>query len=91
MTDSLHDTARSGGAVGEKTTAAGLEPSAGGPSMFDSKGAIGKQFTTQGVVGGMAQKLGGPLDKEGVLGRQFKKDGSIGGTVENVLGDAARK
>ncbi|KAL1650706.1 hypothetical protein SLS58_000824 [Diplodia intermedia] len=65
--------------VGTKT--AGM-----GTSMFSSEGSIGKQFTTQGVLGGTAQKLGGPFDARGSIGKQFTDKGSIGGTVQDHLG-----
>jgi hypothetical protein len=38
------------------------------------------------MIGGAAQKLGGPFDKEGVVGKQFTTEGSIGGSVETALG-----
>ncbi|KAF2092688.1 hypothetical protein NA57DRAFT_62212 [Rhizodiscina lignyota] len=65
--------------AGEKTTGAGSP-------LFSAGGAIGKQFTTEGAVGGTAQKIGGPLDKDGMIGKQFKETGSIGGAVEDTLG-----
>jgi hypothetical protein len=40
----------------------------------------------QGMIGGTAQAIGGPLDKEGVIGKQFTTDGSIGGTVQDIAG-----
>ena len=43
-------------------------------------------FSEKGAIGGMAQKIGGPLDKDGAIGKQFKADGSIGGTVQNNMG-----
>ncbi|KAI0394773.1 hypothetical protein F5Y17DRAFT_457685 [Xylariaceae sp. FL0594] len=54
--------------------------------VFDENGAIGKQFTEKGALGGAAQAIGGPLDKEGVIGKQFTTEGSIGGSVQNTLG-----
>ncbi|KAH9886811.1 hypothetical protein F4778DRAFT_786529 [Xylariomycetidae sp. FL2044] len=61
------------------------------PKAFDAQGAIGKQFTGKwfpgsGALGGVAQKIGGPLDKEGMVGKQFTPEGSLGGTVQNALG-----
>ncbi|KAK0755596.1 hypothetical protein N5P37_011838, partial [Trichoderma harzianum] len=55
------------------------------PKMFDKDGAVGKQFTTQGAIGGIGQNIGGPLDKEGIVGKQFTTEGAIGGTVEAVM------
>jgi len=40
----------------------------------------------QGAVGGIAQKIGGPLDKEGAIGKQFTTEGAVGGTVQADLG-----
>ena len=60
---------------------AGDKTAGTGTSAFDKSGAIGKQFTTEGVLGGTAQKLGGPFDKDGAIGKQFTTQGSIGGTV----------
>jgi len=37
-------------------------------------------------VGGVAQKIGGPLNKEGVIGKQFTTEGAVGGTVQSNLG-----
>lgn len=54
--------------------------------MFDASGAVGKQFTTDGALGGAAQAVGGPFDKEGAIGKQFTTEGSIGGSVQNALG-----
>ncbi|KAJ9136881.1 hypothetical protein NKR23_g9523 [Pleurostoma richardsiae] len=56
------------------------------PKLFDEHGAIGKQFTEGGAIGGTAQKIGGPLDKDGAIGKQFTTEGSIGGTVQNAMG-----
>lgn len=56
-------------------------------SAFDSAGSIGKQFTAEGVIGGAAQKVGGPFDKAGMIGKQFTEQGSIGGTAQNMMGD----
>jgi len=68
--------------AGEKTT---NTTTAG--SAFDSKGGIGKEFTTEGVLGGTAQKVGGPFDKGGLVGKQFTEGGSIGGKVQEMMGD----
>ncbi|KAI0172087.1 hypothetical protein GGR52DRAFT_454539 [Hypoxylon sp. FL1284] len=61
------------------------------PKAFDAQGAIGKQFTEQGAIGGAAQKVGGPLDKDGMIGKQFTADGSIGGSVQSSLGGKGGK
>ncbi|KAL2134696.1 hypothetical protein VTI74DRAFT_11100 [Chaetomium olivicolor] len=61
------------------------------PGLFDAQGAVGKQFTPEGAIGGAAQKIGGPLDKEGMIGKQFTTEGSIGGTVQNMMGGTSKK
>ncbi|KAI1486606.1 hypothetical protein F5X96DRAFT_673485 [Biscogniauxia mediterranea] len=71
--------------VGEKTSGAGAS------SVFDSRGAVGKQFTTEGAVGGAAQKVGGPFAAQGAIGKQFTDKGAIGGTVQDVMGDNSKK
>ncbi|EMC92050.1 hypothetical protein BAUCODRAFT_38071 [Baudoinia panamericana UAMH 10762] len=59
--------------------------------MFDTSGSIGKQFTTQGAIGGTAQKLGGPFDaSQGSIGKQFTPQGSIGGAVKDMLGSSEK-
>ncbi|KAF2222583.1 hypothetical protein BDZ85DRAFT_250467 [Elsinoe ampelina] len=78
--DSMFDPAKAKGEpIGEKTTGAGTP-------AFNKDGAIGKQFTTSGVLGGAAQKIGGPLDKDGMIGKHFTTGGSIGGSVQEHLG-----
>ncbi|KAK5695647.1 hypothetical protein LTR17_024498 [Elasticomyces elasticus] len=65
--------------AGEKTTG-----TAG--SVFDAAtGSIGKAFTTQGAIGGTAQKIGGPFDQSGMIGKQFTTEGSIGASAQNIL------
>ncbi|KAF2143439.1 uncharacterized protein K452DRAFT_317579 [Aplosporella prunicola CBS 121167] len=62
----------------------------GGPSpAFSAQGAVGKQFTPEGSVGGMAQKLGGPFDAKGAIGKQFTEQGSIGGMVQDGGSDGS--
>ena len=39
-----------------------------------------------GALGGIAQKVGGPMDKEGAIGKQFTADGAIGGKVQDMMG-----
>ncbi|KAK3389347.1 hypothetical protein B0H63DRAFT_518579 [Podospora didyma] len=75
-----------GGKASAQTTAANTSLGVDKPKMFDSEGAIGKQFTEEGALGGAAQKIGGPLDKEGAIGKQFTDKGAIGGTVQNMMG-----
>ncbi|OTB00817.1 hypothetical protein M426DRAFT_323932 [Hypoxylon sp. CI-4A] len=62
-------------------------------SAFDSQGSVGHQFTSEGAIGGTAQKIGGPFSKEGAVGRQFTDKGSVGGTVQDTMGhgNATRK
>ncbi|KAJ9497811.1 hypothetical protein H2202_006844 [Exophiala xenobiotica] len=67
----------------------------GGP--FDKEGAIGKQFTPEGSVGGTAQSAAQQMqgekkpvfDKDGAVGKQFKPDGAIGSVGEKVGGPFA--
>ncbi|ROV99104.1 hypothetical protein VMCG_06596 [Cytospora schulzeri] len=59
--------------------------------LFDAEGAIGKQFTEGGALGGTAQKIGGPLATDGAIGKQFTAEGSIGGTVQDTLGGVKSK
>ncbi|KAI0901210.1 hypothetical protein F4806DRAFT_185996 [Annulohypoxylon nitens] len=62
-------------------------------SALDSQGSIGHQFSSEGKIGGTAQKVGGPFSKEGAIGRQFTDKGSVGGRVQDTVGhgDATRK
>ncbi|KAI0598703.1 hypothetical protein F4775DRAFT_592129 [Biscogniauxia sp. FL1348] len=62
-------------------------------SVMDSQGAVGRQFTTEGNIGGAADRVGGPFSKEGKVGRQFKDTGKVGGTIHDTLGhgDATRQ
>ena len=43
--------------------------------------------TADGLVGGTAQKMGGPFDKQGSIGHNFNADGTIGGMVQKNLAD----
>ncbi|KEY70351.1 hypothetical protein S40285_01768 [Stachybotrys chlorohalonatus IBT 40285] len=61
------------------------------PKIMDEQGAVGKQFTDKGAIGGAAERIGGPFDKEGVVGKQFTTDGSIGGSVQSALGGQKEK
>ncbi|KAI0025401.1 hypothetical protein F4780DRAFT_327674 [Xylariomycetidae sp. FL0641] len=82
---------QSTGTASSITTPASAGIGADKPKMFDAEGAIGKQFTEQGALGGVAQKVGGPLDKEGAIGKQFTTEGGIGGSVQNTLGGTKGK
>jgi hypothetical protein len=62
-----------------------------GPSILDSKGALGGAFTKDGAIGGVGEKVGGPLSSEGMIGKNFTKDGAIGGTVQSVFGNSDKK
>jgi len=74
------------GMAGDTTTPANANVGLDKQKAFDAQGAIGKQFTEDGALGGMAQKVGGPFDKNSAIGKQFTEDGSIGGTVQNMMG-----
>ena len=69
----------------------GTDKVASAASLFDSSGGIGKQFTSEGAIGGTAQKVGGPFHEQGAIGKQFTEQGSIGGTAQNMLGDKDKK
>ncbi|KAK5661199.1 hypothetical protein OQA88_11090 [Cercophora sp. LCS_1] len=56
------------------------------PKAFDAAGKIGKQFTEEGKIGRVGEKIGGPMSSEGMIGKQFTEQGSIGGTVEKMMG-----
>ncbi|KAK4248292.1 hypothetical protein C7999DRAFT_40437 [Corynascus novoguineensis] len=80
-----------GGKAGAVQTPANSHLGQDKPGVFDERGAVGKQFTPEGAIGGAAQKVGGPLDKEGMIGKQFTTEGSIGGTVQNMMGGTRKK
>ncbi|KAI1269228.1 hypothetical protein F5Y18DRAFT_423472 [Xylariaceae sp. FL1019] len=61
------------------------------PKAFDAQGAIGKQFTENGALGGIGQSIGGPIATDGMIGKNFTADGSIGGTVQDTLGGTKGK
>ncbi|KKY15852.1 hypothetical protein UCDDS831_g07455 [Diplodia seriata] len=85
LTDGMHEESQiRNEPVGTKTGGMGT-------SMLSSKGSIGKQFTTQGILGGTAQKLGGPFDARGSIGKQFTDKGSIGGMVQDHLAQGESK
>ncbi|KAI1825961.1 hypothetical protein F4861DRAFT_499687 [Xylaria intraflava] len=88
---SAHGSSKTGSKVSTGMASATKTPANAGlgetkPKAFDAQGSIGKQFTEQGAVGGMAQKIGGPLDKEGMIGKQFTTEGEIGGSVQSKMG-----
>ncbi|CAP71598.1 uncharacterized protein PODANS_6_540 [Podospora anserina S mat+] len=80
-----------GGKVGSVTTGATAGLGEDKPKVFDSEGAIGKQFTEDGVIGSIGQNIGGPLHSEGMIGKQFTDKGAIGGTVQDVLGGTKKR
>ncbi|KAI1641068.1 hypothetical protein F4809DRAFT_587230 [Biscogniauxia mediterranea] len=82
---------RSTGMASDTSTPANAHLGEDKQKMFDTKGAIGKQFTEHGAIGGTAQKIGGPLDKEGVIGKQFTTEGGIGGSVQSALGGQGKR
>lgn len=41
-----------------------------GTSMFDaSQGSIGAAFKKEGAIGGIGEKIGGPLASDGMIGK----------------------
>ncbi|KAK4221569.1 hypothetical protein QBC38DRAFT_122003 [Podospora fimiseda] len=79
-----------GGKVGPTSTPATTGLGIDKPKMFDSQGAIGKQFTEHGAIGSVGEAVGGPLSSEGMIGKQFTKEGTIGGTIQDTLGGTKR-
>lgn len=57
--------------------------------MILDNNVLGRAET--GAIGGMAQKIGGPLDKDGIIGKQFTSDGALGGTVQNAAGGTSKR
>lgn len=51
---------------------------------FQEDGAVGKEFTARGSIGGAAQALGGPFDQYGAIGSQFSKEGPAGNAAKQV-------
>lgn len=76
--DSIHEASHQADAAGEKTSGTGA-------SIFHKDGAVGRQFTTQGAIGGTAQNVGGPFAADGAIGKNFTAEGSIGGMVQQNL------
>ncbi|KAH7026735.1 uncharacterized protein B0I36DRAFT_366261 [Microdochium trichocladiopsis] len=79
------------GMASSTTTPANAGIGEDAPKAFDEQGAIGKQFTEKGALGGTAQAIGGPLAKDGAIGKQFTTDGAIGGSVQDTLGGTKKK
>ncbi|KAI1492833.1 hypothetical protein F5X96DRAFT_667348 [Biscogniauxia mediterranea] len=52
-------------------------------SAMDSQGSIGHHFTSEGHIGGAADKVGGPFSKEGKIGKQFKDTGKSLGKLRH--------
>jgi len=75
--DAIHEAGHQATAAGQKTTGTGT-------SVFDKTGAVGQHFNADGMIGGMAQKVGGPLDKNGMVGKQFTDKGAFGGTAQSL-------
>ncbi|KAK9415244.1 hypothetical protein SUNI508_02092 [Seiridium unicorne] len=75
-----------GGMSSSTTTPANAGIGEDKPKAFDAQGAIGKQFTEQGALGGAAQSIGGPFSKDGAIGSAFTTEGGIGGSVQNAMG-----
>jgi len=65
--------------MGEKETGTGK-------SAFDAEGAVGKEFTKDGSIGGIAEQIGGPLASDGAVGKHFTDEGAVGGSVQQELG-----
>ncbi|KAM7203428.1 hypothetical protein V8F20_004022 [Naviculisporaceae sp. PSN 640] len=79
-----------GGMASEARTGATAHLGLDVPKVFDSKGTIGKQFTTEGAIGGTAQKIGGPFSEDGIIGHRFTTDGIVGASVQGTLGGKKR-
>ncbi|KAM7211398.1 hypothetical protein V8F06_013222 [Rhypophila decipiens] len=79
-----------GGMASERRTGATAHLGIDVPKVFDSKGTIGKQFTTEGAIGGTAQAIGGPLAEDGIIGKRFTTEGIVGGTVQAAMGGKKR-
>ncbi|KAK4194613.1 hypothetical protein QBC40DRAFT_30175 [Triangularia verruculosa] len=80
-----------GGKVGSVTTPATAGLGEDKPKLLDSEGAIGKQFTEDGVIGSIGQNIGGPLHSEGMIGKEFTPKGAIGGRVQDIFGGIEKR
>lgn len=45
---------------------------------------IGSQFTKDGNVGAIGEKIGGPLASDGMVGKNFNPDGAVGGAFQKL-------
>ncbi|KAK5945548.1 hypothetical protein PMZ80_002753 [Knufia obscura] len=62
-----------------------LAPRMADKSPLDAnKGGVGEEFTTEGKVGGTAQKVGGPFAADGKVGKEFTQQGSVGGKAQEM-------
>ncbi|KAM3418155.1 hypothetical protein BST61_g6358 [Cercospora zeina] len=46
--------------------------------------SVGREFESDGKVGGTAQEVGGPFAADGTVGKEFTKQGSIGGKAQEM-------
>lgn len=58
-------------------------------SNLDAKepGTVGRQFESDGKVGQVAEKVGGPFSSDGAVGEKFTKEGAIGGKAQEMAED----
>ncbi|WVF71702.1 hypothetical protein IAT40_006510 [Kwoniella sp. CBS 6097] len=49
---------------------------------FQSDGAVGSQFNSDGNIGQVGQAVGGPFAADGAIGKNFTDTGSVGGSVQ---------
>lgn len=47
-------------------------------------GSVGREFESDGKIGGTAQEVGGPFAADGKVGKEFTKDGAIGGKAQEM-------
>ncbi|TVY48705.1 hypothetical protein LOCC1_G001415 [Lachnellula occidentalis] len=78
-TDGIHEASHQATPAGDKTTGTGVP-------AFNKNGAIGSMFKADGPIGGIGQKVGGPLAKDGMVGEKFNADGAVGGKIQETLG-----
>lgn len=85
------------GTIGKQFTGKSQPPQAFSFLFFSSSSSssslllANETLEEDGALGGVAQKIGGPLDKDGAIGKQFTTEGSIGGAVQEKLGGVAHK
>ncbi|EMF12118.1 uncharacterized protein SEPMUDRAFT_108912 [Sphaerulina musiva SO2202] len=55
-------------------------------SKLDAKNpnSIGREFESDGKIGGKAQAVGGAFAADGKVGKEFTKDGAIGGKAQEM-------